>query len=140
MSTNKQEICPLCDGKRNITLKNGDYEGQYILCWRCKGTGLIPKIEILRGLLFEAMVQDSVNLRQRLLWSEVESDLKEAIEVQIQCFEENIKESKEEECVIEELKDHLKNFKEWSEYFLMDVKVIYKLRNEDGSEGTWIKR
>jgi len=102
--------------------------------------GKINKLNELRGLLFEAMVQDSVNLRQQILWSEVESDIEEAIKLQIQLFEESISEEGEEEYIIEEYTGFLERFREWSDYFLMDVKVIYELRNQDGSEGKWIKR
>ena len=129
MGLEEEEKCPLCEGKKEVTLKNGDHEGQHISCWRCKGTGIIPKIEIIRGKLFEAMVQDSVNLRQKLLWNEVQSDLISAGENQIICFKESIEAGLEEDYIIEEYKGHLKNFKEWFEVFKMDLQVIYMLRN-----------
>lgn len=124
MGINKEEVCPLCDGKKEVTLKNGDYKGHHILCWRCKGTGVIPKIEILSGLLFESMIQDSVNLRQKLLWTNSYSDLIAAGEEQISCFEGSIKDGLEEGFIIDEYKGHLENFREWFEIFKMDLLVV----------------
>ena len=127
------EKCPLCDGKKEVTLKNGEHKGHHVRCWRCKGTGVIPKIEIISGRLFEAMIQDSVNLRQKLLWNEVHSDLICAGENQIICFKESIEAGLEEDYIIEEYKGHLKNFSEWFEVFKMDLLVVKLLRK--GSYG-----
>lgn len=124
MGINKEEVCPLCDGKKEVILKNGDYKGHHILCWRCKGTGVIPKIEILSGLLFESMIHDSVNLRQKLLWTNSYSDLIAAGEEQISCFEGSIKDGLEEGFIIDEYKGHLENFREWFEIFKMDLLVV----------------
>lgn len=132
--------CPRCKGSKEVTLECGNYKGHHVRCWYCQGNGFVSKIDELSGRLFEAMVQDSVNLRQKILWSEVESDIKDAINNQIQSFEESINEAKEEDYIIEEYRGHLERFKEWSDYFLMDAGVIYELRNQDGSEGKWIKR
>ncbi len=127
------EKCPLCEGKKEVTIKNGEHKGHHILCWRCKGTGVIPKTEILSGLLFESMIQDSVNLRQKLLWNEVYDDLIEAGERQINCFEESIKDGLEEGFIIDEYKGHLEKFKDWFEVFKMDLQVVKLLRQ--GSYG-----
>lgn len=129
----KEEKCPLCDGKKEVTLKNGEHKGHHVICWRCKGTGIISKTEIIKGLLFEAMIQDSVNLRQKLLWNEVYSDLIEAGENQIKGFEESIKDGLEEEFIIDEYKGHLEKFREWFAVFKMDLQVVKLLRQ--GSYG-----
>ena len=118
------EKCPLCDGKKEVILKNGEYKGHHILCWRCKGTGVIQKIELISGLLFEAMIHDSVNLRQKLLWTNSYNDLIAAGEMQINCFEESIKDGLEEGFIIDEYKGHLENFREWFEIFKMDLQIV----------------
>ena len=123
------EVCPLCNGSGEKDLINGSMKGHIVKCWRCNGIGAIPKVEVLRGLLFEAMIQDSVNLRQKILWTEVESDLLEAGEVQIKCFEESIEAGHEEDYIIEEYKGHLERFKEWFQIFKMDLQLIVALRN-----------
>ena len=129
----KLETCSLCNGSGEKEIFNGLAKGHIMVCWRCHGTGKIPKVEELRGLLFEAMIQDSVNLRQKLLWTNVESDLIAAGEEQIKCFEENIAAGMEEEYIIEEYKDHLERFKEWFQIFKMDLQLIVALRNGSSS-------
>lgn len=128
----KLETCPLCYGSGEKEISNGSAKGHIMVCWRCHGTGKIPKVEELRGLLFEAMIQDSVNLRQKLLWTEVESDLLKAGEEQIKCFKENIAAGIEEDYIIEEYNGHLERFLKWFQIFKMDLQLIVALRN--GSE------
>ena len=82
----------------------------------------------LRGLLFEAMIQDSINLRQKLLWTYKQVELSDAGNIQINCFEESIKNGLEEDHIIEEYKNHLKSFKEWLEILLLDAQVITAFR------------
>lgn len=82
----------------------------------------------LSGLLFEAMIQDSVNLRQKLLWTYKQVELSEAGNIQINCFEESIKNGLEDDYIIEEYKNHLKSFKEWLEILLLDAQVITAFR------------
>lgn len=137
----KLETCPTCNGsglveiiRREKEVEFCHYDKKYnVQCWRCNGVGAIPKVDVLRGLLFEAMIQDSINLRQKLLWSEVESDILEAGEKQIKCFEEAIEAKAEEDYIIEEYKGHLERFKEWFQIFKMDLQLIVALRNGFGS-------
>lgn len=82
----------------------------------------------LSGLLFEAMIQDSVNLRQKLLWTHTKVELSEAGNIQINGFEESIKNGLEEDYIIEEYNNHLKSFKEWLEILLLDAQVITTFR------------
>lgn len=125
--------CPLCNGAGKKDRVTDSVRVHSVICCRCNGTGKIPKVEELRGLLFESMIQDSVNLRQKLLWTNVESDLIAAGEEQIKCFEENIAAGMEEEYIIEEYKDHLERFKEWFQIFKMDLQLIVALRNGSSS-------
>lgn len=127
------EKCPFCDGKKEVTLMNGEYRGHSIICWRCRGKGVVPKIELLSGKLFEAMIHDSVNIRQKLLWNEVYSDLIDAGENQIKSFKESIEAGLEEDFIIDEYKGHLENFTEWFEVFKMDLQLVKLLRQ--GSHG-----
>lgn len=83
----------------------------------------------LSGLLFEAMIQDSVNLRQKLLWTFKQVELEKAGHEQIKVFEEAIAKNKEEDFIIEEYKNHLKSFSKWLEIFLLDAQLIYLLRS-----------
>lgn len=113
--------CPKCGGCGTIeSLKNISLG----TCWRCNGTGSIPKIEEVRGLVFEAMVSDSVNLRQKCIWDFSIAELQEAIDAQNKNFENSINEGIESNDIIEEYKGHLKRFKEWSKYFMMEAKVL----------------
>ena len=128
MAQDTEVKCPLCEGKKEVALKYGEYKCHHIVCWRCKGTGVIPNIEIIRGMLFEAMIQDSVNLRQKLLWSYTFTELEEAGKEQILGFEKAIDDKLEEDYIIEEYKGHLKKFREWFKIFMMDLQVIYVLR------------
>lgn len=125
--------CPLCNGSGKKESSIGSSKGHIMVCWHCHGTGKILKVEELRGLLFEAMFQDSVNLRQKLLWTEVESDLLKAGDKQIEIFEEAIESKMEEDYIIEEHKYHLEQFKEWFEIFKMDLQLIVALRNGSGA-------
>ena len=125
----KQEICPSCNGKKEVPVKNKFGNGM-TTCWHCKGTGSIPKSEIISGLLFEAMIHDSVNLRQKLLWTETYDDLIAAGEKQINSFQESIDDGSEEGFIIDEYKGHLENFREWFEVFKMDLQVVKLLRQE----------
>ena len=125
--------CNYCGGSGEVTLSNGNMKGHIIRCWSCHGKGEIPLTHILKGLLFEAMIQDSINLRQKLLWTNVKDDLEDAGNLQIRCFEESIDAGLEEDFIIEEYKEHLKTFREWFKIFMMDVQVIYILRQGPGS-------
>lgn len=130
MELSKDKItCPYCNGSGKINISNG---GSLLECWHCRGTGKISKVNQVRDLLFEAMITDSTSLRQKLLWTEVASDLEEAGNLQIKLFKESIQDAKEEAFIIEEYKEHLKKFKEWFQIFLMDLKIIVMFRN--GSE------
>ena len=117
----KTEKCPLCNGSGENELKAGHMKGHIVNCWRCKSTGKIPKVEILSGMLFESMIQDSINIRQKLLYNETEEDLIEAGERQIKCFEDSINNPNEEDYMIEEYNYHLTNFIEWFEIFKKDI-------------------
>lgn len=97
------------------------------------GLNVHYSINELRGLLFESMIHDSINLRQKLLWTNTESDLLAAGEDQIKSFEENIDARREEDYIIEEYKGHLEQFKEWFEIFKLDLRLISALRNGSGS-------
>ena len=90
-------------------------------------------INELSGLLFESMIHDSINLRQKLLWTYTEDDLLKAGENQIDRFEESIFKGLEEDYILEEYKDNLEQFKEWFEIFKMDLRLIVALRNGSGS-------
>lgn len=130
--------CPLCNGSGK---KDGSGKGNIVVCWHCHGTGKILKVEELRGLLFEAMFQDSVNLRQKLLWTEVESDLIAAGDKQIEILEDALEsanttildDDNEKGEMIKEYSSQLKNFKEWFEIFKMDLQLIVALRNGSGA-------
>lgn len=121
--------CTRCDGRKEVYLSSGEMKGHIIQCWYCGGTGEIPLLEKLRGLMFEAMAQDSINLRQNLLWTFKHVELESAGQVQIKRFEESIADGLEEDFIIEEYKKNLKSFKEWLEIFLLDAQVIYLLRS-----------
>lgn len=90
-------------------------------------------INELSGLLFESMFQDSINLRQKLLWANTEDDLLKAGENQINIFEESIFKGLEEDYILEEYRSNLEQFKEWFEIFKMDLRLISALRNGSGS-------
>lgn len=98
---------------------------------KCHSKGEIPLTNKIRGLMFEAMIQDSINLRQKLLWTYKLPDFIHAGNKQIECFEESINAGLEEDYIIEEYKGHLKAFKEWLEIFLMDAQLIYLIRSGD---------
>ena len=140
--------CNYCGGSGEITLSNGDMKGHIVSCWSCHGKGEIPLTHVLSGLMFEAMIQDSINLRQKLLWTNVKDDLEDAGNLQIRCFEESISAGLEEDFIIEEYKGHLKSFREWFKIFMMDLQVIYILRQghsafQEGDlldESSWIIR
>ena len=117
-------ICPNCNGSKKYEIKEGNLKGEMVSCWHCQGTGKINKIEILRGKMFEAMIQDSVNLRQKILWNNSYNELIAAGEEQISCFEGSIKDGLEEGFIIDEYKGHLENFREWFEIFKMDLLVV----------------
>lgn len=121
--------CSYCGGSGEVTLSAGEMKGHIIRCWSCQGNGEIPWVDKLRGLMFEAMAQDSINLRQKLLWTYKGVELEEAGNEQIRIFEESINDGLEEDFIIDEYKIHLKSFKEWLEILLLDAQVIYLLRS-----------
>lgn len=123
--------CTRCNGSKEVELSSGQWKGHVVQCWYCGGTGEIPLLEKLRGLMFEAMINDSVNTRQKLLWTFKHVELESAGHVQIKKFEEAIVENDEEDFIVEEYKTHLKSFKEWLEILLLDAQVIYLLRTGD---------
>lgn len=120
--------CPACGGCGSVncegTSHNDILETGTLICWSCHGSGSVPKIDEIRGLLFESMISDSNNLRQKCIWKFSIDELEKAIETQIKNFEYAIKEEKEQEYITEEYKGHLKRFIEWSEYFMLEAKAL----------------
>ena len=121
--------CNCCNGTGEITLTTGQMKGHIIRCWNCDGSGEISKDDDIRGLMFESMIADSVNLRQKLLWTFKHVELEKAGHEQIKVFEEAIAKNKEEDYIIEEYKNHLKSFSEWLKIILLDAQLIYLLRS-----------
>lgn len=116
--------CPVCDGCGSVEISTVMKTSGLKTCWNCNGTGSVPKVDELRGLLFESMISDSNNLRQKCIWKFSIDELEKAIEIQINCFEDNINEGKEPDYILEEQKGHLKRFREWSEYFMLEAKAL----------------
>ena len=128
MENNLEKVfCPNCKGSgfnyytgkdKTISLTTR------IHCWNCHGTGYIPKANQIQDLIFEAYASDSVSLRQKCIWNYTFLELQVAVNNQIKGFEDSISESKEENYVIEEYKDHLKRYSEWSRYFLLEAQSL----------------
>lgn len=120
--------CPYCGGcgtrdHRGIPVKDNIGVGT-VVCWVCNGTGYIPKSNQIQDLVFEAYASDSVSLRQKCIWNYTFLELQTAVENQKSSFERSINEGKEETYIIEEYKEHLVRFSEWSKYFLLEAQSL----------------
>lgn len=115
--------CPYCGGCGSTNSKVGTGTGN-IVCWNCHGTGYIPKTNQIQDLIFEAFASDSTHLRQKCIWEYTFLELQKAVLNQIKGFEDSISDGKEEDYIIEEYKDNLERFKEWSRYFLLDAQSL----------------
>lgn len=75
--------------------------------------------EIIRKMILDCFIKDSINLRQKLLWSYNLLTLQNCVDKQIEILElNNNKNFTENET------NHLKLFKEWSIFFLLDALVL----------------
>ena len=120
--------CPNCDGRGIIECRGESVKDILgvgtMICSICKGTGKIQKNSQIQDLLFEAFASDSVSLRQKCIWKYTILELRKAVLNQIKGFEDSINEGKEEVYIIEEYKDHLERFKEWSRYLLLEAQSL----------------
>ena len=128
MGGNLEKVfCPNCKGT-GFTYYKGNLKEvpltSRVHCWYCKGTGQILKINQIQDLVFEAFATDLVSLRQKCIWKYTFLELQIAVGNQIKGFEDSISDEKEEAYIIEEYKDNLERFQEWSKYFLLEAQAL----------------
>ena len=121
-------ICPYCNDSDDF-------------CSSCRGTKEIREYEYIGNLMLQAMVHDSINIRQKILWTFVRSSIKEAINLLKQSMNEDLKKLENEIEEYIDLANMLKSFNEWSEIFMQEVEFIQVLRNINDKDhdlyGSW---
>ena len=124
-------VCPYCKDSDDF-------------CSSCRGTKEIREYEYIGNLMLQAMVHDSINIRQKILWTFVHSSIKEAINLLKQSMNEDLKKLENEIEEYIDLANMLKSFNEWSEIFMKEVEFIQVLRNINDKDhdlyGFWIVR
>lgn len=104
--------CPDCDGTESS-------------CY-CKGTGRILEMTYIMRLMEKAMMEDSINTRQKLIWGFSNLTLKKAAEIYIENLEKNLEDNPKGQYT----KSY--NFaKIWIEIFLKDVDVVSYLMDKE---------
>ena len=101
-------VCPYCKDSNDF-------------CSSCRGTKEIREYEYIGNLMLQAMVHDSINIRQKILWTFVRSSIKEAINLLKQSMNEDLKKLENEIEEYIDLANMLKSFNEWSEIFMQEV-------------------
>ena len=124
-------VCPYCKDSDDF-------------CSSCRGTKEIREYEYIGNLMLQAMVHDSINIRQKILWTFVRSSIKEAINLLKQSMNEDLKKLENEIEEYIDLANMLKSFNEWSEIFMQEVEFVQVLRNINDKDhdlyGSWIVR
>ena len=124
-------VCPYCNDSDDF-------------CSSCRGTKEIREYEYIGNLMLQAMVHDSINIRQKILWTFVRSSIKEAINLLKQSMNEDLKKLENEIEEYIDLSKMIKSFTEWSEIFMKEVEFIQVLRNINDKDhdlyGFWIVR
>ena len=109
-------VCPYCKDSDDF-------------CSSCQGTKEIREYEYIGNLMLQAMLHDSINIRQKILWTFVHSSIKEAINLLKQSMNEDLKKLENEIEEYIDLSKMIKSFNEWSEIFMKEVEFIQVLRN-----------
>ena len=121
-------VCPYCNDSDDF-------------CSSCRGTKEIREYEYIGNLMLQAMVHDSINIRQKILWTFVRSSIKEAINLLKPSMNEDLKKLENEIEEYIDLANMLKSFNEWSEIFMQEVEFIQVLRNINDKDhdlyGSW---
>ena len=71
-------VCPYCKDSDDF-------------CSSCRGTKEIGEFEYIGNLMLQAMLHDSINIRQKILWIFVHSSIKNAIDLLKQSMNEDLK-------------------------------------------------
>ena len=104
--------CPDCDGTESS-------------CY-CKGTGRILETTYIIRLMEKAMMEDSINTRQHLIWGFSSGSLEKAAEMYIWSLEKNCEGNPKGQY------DKSYNFaKMWIKIFLKDVDTVSYLINKE---------
>lgn len=121
-------VCPYCKDSDNF-------------CSSCRGTKELEESEYIGNLMMQAMLHDSINIRQKVLWTFVKTSIEEAIALLKQSMNEDLKKLENEVEEYIELSKLIESFNEWSEIFMQEVEFVYVLRNINDKDhdlyGSW---
>lgn len=124
-------VCPYCNDSDDF-------------CSSCQGNKEIREFEYIGNLMLQAMLHDSINIRQKILWTFVHSSIKNAIDLLKQSMNEDLKKLENEIEEYIDLSKMIKSFNEWSEIFMKEVEFVQVLRiiNDKDHDlyGFWIVR
>ena len=121
-------VCPYC--------KDSD-----TFCSYCRGTKEIKESEYIGDLMLQSMLHDSINIRQKVLWTFVKTSIEDAITLLKQSMNEDLKKLENEIEEYIELSKLIESFNEWSEIFMQEVEFVQVLRNINDKDhdlyGSW---
>ena len=121
-------VCPYCNDSDTF-------------CSSCQGTKELEESEYIGNLMMQAMLHDSINIRQKVLWTFVKTSIEDAITLLKQSMNEDLKKLENEIEEYIELSKLIESFNEWSEIFMQEVEFVQVLRNINDKDhdlyGSW---